>query len=263
VDAAAAVNAYTHDKFVFRLLNTVLRERKREAVKPWFPFIKLLMRGLQALPPVSSVVTWRGVKQDLSGSFRKGKQFTDWSVVSTSTDELTVQHFLGVDGPRTLIRVQGATGVDIRKLSAFQESEVVYMPGTRFEVMSKIETGALTIVEIRELPPALGDCGGGDHGGGHAKDVGCATRGPSPSAPVAPAHPADAPHPRDGRGARAMAGSGSGGMHETSAHLAPTVSPPRAHARIRCRPPMTCITRAHASALRLHCSSRRQSMPLK
>ena len=137
---------------MYRPLNDVLRERKREAVKPWFPFLKLLMQGLRALPTVPGATTWRGVKKDLSKSFRKGKKFFDWSVVSTSTDELTVQRFLGKSGPRTLIRVHGFTGVDIEKLSAFQESEVIFKPGTRFEVKSMLDTGTLTVVEIHELP---------------------------------------------------------------------------------------------------------------
>jgi hypothetical protein len=136
-------------------LNVVLRER--ETVRPWFPFIKLLMRGLQALPTVSAAVTWRGVKEDLSRSFRVGKKYFDWAVVSTSTDGATVQQFLGDDGPRTLIRVQGVTGVDIEKLSAFQESEIVFKPGTRFEVKSVIQTGTLTVVEIHEQTAAPAD----------------------------------------------------------------------------------------------------------
>eukprot|EP00037_Helgoeca_nana_P028579 m.336824 g.336824 ORF g.336824 m.336824 type:complete len:356 (-) comp27788_c0_seq22:291-1358(-) len=151
VDEAAAVNAYTHEHFVYRPLNDVLRERKREAVKPWFSFLKLLMLGLRALPTVPRAVTWRGVKKDLSKSLREGKKFFDWSVVSTSTNAATVQQFLGNDGPRTLIRVQGVTGIDIEKLSAFQESEIVFKPGTRFEVQTVIQTGTLTVVEIHEL----------------------------------------------------------------------------------------------------------------
>ena len=49
-DMAAAIYMYTIDSNFYRLLNTLLRVEDRTALKPYFPYLRLLLIALRRLP---------------------------------------------------------------------------------------------------------------------------------------------------------------------------------------------------------------------
>eukprot|EP00049_Salpingoeca_infusionum_P009496 m.160377 g.160377 ORF g.160377 m.160377 type:complete len:184 (+) comp14350_c0_seq1:74-625(+) len=58
-EEAMTVNIYTQDSPFFGVLNTYLRERR--TLKPFAPFLHILLSGLYKLPPVSPRTVHRGV----------------------------------------------------------------------------------------------------------------------------------------------------------------------------------------------------------
>lgn len=48
-DMAAAIHAYTQESMFYKNLNAFLRDRAREKLKPFFPYLKLLLSGLRRL----------------------------------------------------------------------------------------------------------------------------------------------------------------------------------------------------------------------
>ena len=88
VDEAAAIALYTAESEFYRTLNVLLRNRSREALKPFFPYLRLLLQARSKLPKHTQSV-WRGVKGvDLTGSFPKGKKIFWWAFNSTSKNVL-------------------------------------------------------------------------------------------------------------------------------------------------------------------------------
>ena len=55
---------------LYRVLNQALRSENRQALKIWFPYMKLFDTALDFLPTVKEVV-WRGVPLDIGKSFYK------------------------------------------------------------------------------------------------------------------------------------------------------------------------------------------------
>lgn len=49
-DMAAAIYLYTMDSNFYRQLNKLLRAEDRTALKPFFPYLRLLLTGLRRLP---------------------------------------------------------------------------------------------------------------------------------------------------------------------------------------------------------------------
>jgi hypothetical protein len=128
-DESAAIYLYTMPKPFFSSLNTALRSENRQALKPWFNFLKLLITALKKLPSTKGTV-WRGVKYDASLDFANNDVYTWWAVKSCSKEISCVQPFLGESG--TLFAIEAINGKDISMFSAIPgEHEVILMPGTR------------------------------------------------------------------------------------------------------------------------------------
>ena len=73
LEQIAAIHLYTQNSPFFLYLNIRMRDEKREVLQPYYAFIKLLLSGLNALPPVREMV-YRAVKMDLHASFPKGAE---------------------------------------------------------------------------------------------------------------------------------------------------------------------------------------------
>ena len=87
VDEAAAI-ALTSTRPSAKILPYAQRAaaqfRSREALKPFFPYLRLLLQARSKLPKHTQSV-WRGVRGvDLTGSFPKGKTIFWWAFNSTS-----------------------------------------------------------------------------------------------------------------------------------------------------------------------------------
>ncbi|CAF1363666.1 unnamed protein product, partial [Didymodactylos carnosus] len=70
------------DRSFYRVLNKALRDENRAALKPWFPYLKLLDTALNKLPS-KKLPLWRGVDADVSSSFQEGQLLT-WCFGSSS-----------------------------------------------------------------------------------------------------------------------------------------------------------------------------------
>lgn len=89
VDQLAAIHLYTQEwseaPSLYRCLNRALRSDDRSKVKPWFPFLKLLITALRQLPKFKGPV-WRGLKKDVSAKYPSGLTFRWWPFSSCTTD---------------------------------------------------------------------------------------------------------------------------------------------------------------------------------
>jgi hypothetical protein len=162
-DQIAAIHMYTQECDFYRKLNSCLRDRDRARIKPFFPYLRLLLEGLRQLPAQKRSV-YRGVKLDLSAKFRKGDEPVWWSITSTSTsmDVLQSKEFCGQDGPRTVFLVQAAHARDIAAFSAFSsEEELILLPGAQLRVKAVVAMGGgLHLVQMDEIdaPLSLLEC---------------------------------------------------------------------------------------------------------
>ncbi|CAF1146441.1 unnamed protein product [Didymodactylos carnosus] len=159
---SAAIQLYTmewypRDQCLYVMLNKTLRSKERDQLKPWFPYLKLLMTALWKIPSIQCTV-WRGIHgSNLSDEYDEGQCYTWWNV-SSCTDSLTLMKsptFLGDKGLRTLFNIECKQGKAIQTHSYFkEESEVLLMPGFYFKVTGKFQSGdGLNIIQLCETAP--------------------------------------------------------------------------------------------------------------
>ena len=145
---------YTQACIFYKTLNACLRNRDRDAIKPFFSYLRLLLEALRQLPKQKRTV-YRGVKLDLSAKFKKGDEPVWWSVTSTSTtmEVLQSKDFCGQDGPRTVFVVQASHARDIAAFSAFaSEEELILLPGAQLQVKAVVPMGGgLHLVQMDEV----------------------------------------------------------------------------------------------------------------
>ena len=159
LDESAAICLYSmewqpYELCLYGVLNAALRLQDHEQLKPWFQFLKLLTTALQRLPS-KHLTVYRGVKSDLHEQYLRGRVFTWWSFSSctTSIDVLQSEHFLGVDGARTMFIIECLHGKDVSKHSFFKsENEVMLTPGTQFQVLGCLNQGNnLHTIQLKEI----------------------------------------------------------------------------------------------------------------
>jgi len=152
-DEIAAINIYTQETPFYKKLNELLRTRNRDLLKPFFPYLKILLTGMFKLTPLSTTV-FRGVKADLCAHYQKGKEVLWWNFSSTTASINVLQSdlFLGSVGARTLFSVKVDHAVDIRKYSAIStEDERLVLPGHTFKVKGTVDLGGgLTMIQIEQ-----------------------------------------------------------------------------------------------------------------
>ena len=100
---------------------------------------------------------WRGVSEDLSASYPRGKEFTWWALSSCTTAISVLESalYLGTSGPRTMFSIETNSGKSIRALSYFQhEDEILLPPGRYLRVVDKSSPAPdLHIIHLREIQP--------------------------------------------------------------------------------------------------------------
>ena len=107
--------------------------------------------------PTEYQTVWRGVPEDLSAIYSKGKEFTWWAL-SSCTSSLSVLEspiYVGNSGPRTMFSIETSSGKLIRDHSYFQhEDEILLPPGRYFRVIDKSSPAKdLHIIHLREIQP--------------------------------------------------------------------------------------------------------------
>lgn len=88
LDEAAAIHFYTQETPFYPKLNTLLRSRDRAKIKPFLPYLNLLITAMYKLIQRQGVKTrelYRGVKLRLADKFREGTNKCWWSVTSTTS----------------------------------------------------------------------------------------------------------------------------------------------------------------------------------
>lgn len=152
-DEIAAINLYTQESEFYSKLNAVLRNRDRKLIKPFLPYLRLLVQGLLKLPARSKTV-FRGVKLNVADKFRPGRKHIWWAVSSTSSTVavLNSTQFCGMDGDRTIFSIEMQHGRDIAPFSAIEsEEEIVLMLGTQLQVCGVVGLGhGLHLVQLKE-----------------------------------------------------------------------------------------------------------------
>ncbi|CAF1639447.1 unnamed protein product [Adineta ricciae] len=160
-DESASIMLYTMgwkplDKCLYFVLNTTLRAKDREALKPWYLYLKLFLSALFRLPPLQRTV-FRGVKSNMTENYIKDETVVWWAFSSctTSIGVLKSELFLGKTCPRTIFNIECQSARDIRKHSYYSlEDEVLLLPATQFKVVSCLDQDDLHIIQLQEtIPP--------------------------------------------------------------------------------------------------------------
>jgi hypothetical protein len=153
---SAAIHLYTMQweepsVSLYTTLNSTLRSERREPLRPWFRYLKLILTALYKLPSLKSVV-WRGVRGNLSDQYDDDQVWWGFSSCTESVD--IMERFVGTSGIRTLFNIECINGKAIRSHSFFKkESEILLLPGTYFRVVGKWSPAKdLYIIHLRETP---------------------------------------------------------------------------------------------------------------
>lgn len=156
-DERAAIFLYTMESSsgysnVYSELNKILRLEDRTQLKPWFRYLKLLLRALLKLPS-SHCTVWRAVKEDLSTKYADTQEICWWGFGSCTTSVSTLSEILGNSGKRTLFSIECSTGKQIKHYSQFpKEEEVLILPGAYFKKVSQFNISKdICIIHLREI----------------------------------------------------------------------------------------------------------------
>ena len=125
-DQICAIYMYTAPSQFYGMLNQMLRDKRRVGLKPFAPYLRLLVEALHTLP-ASATNVFRGVARNLTADYLKDTTVVWWAISSTtsSLDVLQSSAFLGDSGERMLFTISTRHAVDIRRYSALpNESEV-------------------------------------------------------------------------------------------------------------------------------------------
>jgi hypothetical protein len=108
---------------------------------------------MSKLPKFKGIV-WRGVNKDVSTAFKRGQKITWWSVSSCSKSVDIISGFLDKAPQSTLFNIECSAGKCIAEYTNYpSEDEVIFMPGTTFEVVSNPlhHHGGLHVIHLKEI----------------------------------------------------------------------------------------------------------------
>ncbi|CAF1584478.1 unnamed protein product, partial [Adineta ricciae] len=153
-DESAAVHLYSMQwtpvsDSLYIHLNRALRTVNRQALAPWFPYLKLFLTALYKLPSCHKTI-WRGVKDDLSAQYKKGEKIIWWGVSSCAGSVSVIEQFIGQNGIRTIFSIEATNAKFIRDHSYFkEEDEIILLPGTYLQIVDKMQPAQdLTIIHL-------------------------------------------------------------------------------------------------------------------
>jgi hypothetical protein len=141
------------DQTLYRVLNQALRSEDRQALKIWFPYLKLFDTALEKLPTVKGAV-WRGISLDIGKKFTENQLVTWWSINSCSSSVNVIKSFIGNQTNATLFLIEAINGKSISGYTEFEnENEVILKMGTQFRVKSDpfVQASGSPIVHLMEI----------------------------------------------------------------------------------------------------------------
>lgn len=161
-DESAAIRLYTMQwrtgyRSLYLSLNRTLKSCDRDALKPWFKYLKLLLTALAKIPCCAPQAVWRGVRSNISHELPKNSDVLWWTFSSCTTklDILTNNLYLGQDGARTLLNIEILNGRNIAAHSCFKdENEILMLPGTKMKVQAHLtQQSGLHIIHLKQIIP--------------------------------------------------------------------------------------------------------------
>ena len=162
VDESAAIRLYTIEwdgphRSLYSMVNHTLKSTDREALRPYFKYLKLFITAVVKLPCVPPLTVWRGVTKDLSTEFSPGTPVTWWAFSSCTTALSVLENnmYLGNTGNRTLFSVEAMNGRTVRDHSHFvTEDEMLLLPGTHMIVRSQLSPAPdLHVIHLKQVIP--------------------------------------------------------------------------------------------------------------
>jgi hypothetical protein len=159
---SAAIRLYTMEweeshTSLYLMLNAALKKSDRQALCPYFKYLKLFLTAFIKLPCVPLQTIWRGVNKDLRQDFPRGTPVTWWSFSSCTTSLTVLENnmYLSNVGERTLFSVEAINGRKVRAHSHFDfEDEILLLPGTYMEVQSQLNPASgLHIIHLKQIKP--------------------------------------------------------------------------------------------------------------
>lgn len=165
-DESASIHLFTMEfdsgPSVYQVLNKALRHEDRQSIDKWNSFLKLILTGLEKLPSSSPQTVWRGARgENLCSKYPIGSKFAWWGISLCTSSRNTIEKdiYLGETGLRTLFSIECQNGKLINLHSFFKdhENEIVFMPGTCFQVIShkKDPSKDLFIIVLKEIQPPV------------------------------------------------------------------------------------------------------------
>lgn len=145
-DQIGALHGYTTNEG-YQWINPALRGQT--PLSPQMEaFVTHANEGLAKLPSYTLGDTFRGttLPEDVMSRMQVGLPTSDAAFLSTSADRA-----LAFNG-NVKMTLQGVTGKDISFLSGHREAEVLFGPGTRFNVVDRVDNGSVTQFILKEIP---------------------------------------------------------------------------------------------------------------
>ncbi|CAE8601404.1 unnamed protein product, partial [Polarella glacialis] len=159
VDCITALMLYSAEDLeppLYKDMNSKCYFKNRNSVRPYSKFLWLFHHALKMMPPYTGRVLYRGVKMDLKDNYPKGRKVI-WhgpSSCTTDIDVLTCDQFLGTTGVGTIFVIE-LTQHQAREITRYSlipdEHEVMLPAGSKFEVLSQLPRGDLTIITLKEV----------------------------------------------------------------------------------------------------------------
>ena len=107
-----------------------------------------IIEDLLTLEPFEGI-TYRGMSKEVFKKSLKGKVFSDKAFLSTSKLRVEALAFGGED--RVLLRIEGRSGRSVEEISSYpDEEEVLFLPGTKFQVTDKKSYKGIPVYFLRE-----------------------------------------------------------------------------------------------------------------
>ncbi|CAF1469652.1 unnamed protein product [Adineta steineri] len=162
-DQLASIMLYTmeweeQNKSLYVVLNSILRSKDKEKLKPWLLYMRLIFTALSVLPSFKKTV-YRGIKKDLSQEYPVDSTFVWWGFSSCTTNVRTLEadSFFGMDGTRTMFSIECETGKSVKSYSAYEtENEILIPAGTQFTVVSVLPLPPdVHIIQLKEVRSTL------------------------------------------------------------------------------------------------------------
>ncbi|CAF1619909.1 unnamed protein product [Adineta ricciae] len=153
-DESCAIYLYTMPRpsphqSLFQLLHESFYSTKRDALTPWFLYLRLFFTALYKLPSYKGLV-YHGSRKNQIDQYEKERS---WWQISSCTEKMNlIDSLVENNDERTIFSIECSNGKSIRSHSHFpSENEILLLPGTSFQVVGKWKAGKdLFVIQLKE-----------------------------------------------------------------------------------------------------------------